>query len=90
VVLSEELRPKQSDAAFRADVETQLAQLLKDVNSELADYEKLQMIVITREPWTIENGCLTPTMKIKRTRIESEVGTRVDGWYAGRSKVQWA
>jgi long-chain acyl-CoA synthetase len=90
VVLSEELRPKQSDAAFRADVETQLAQLLKDVNSELADYEKLQMIVIAREPWTIENGCLTPTMKIKRTRIESEVGTRVDGWYAGRSKVQWA
>ncbi len=90
VVLSEELRPKQSDAAFRADVETQLTQLLKDVNSELADYEKLQMIVITREPWTIENGCLTPTMKIKRTRIESEVGTRVDGWYAGRSKVQWA
>jgi len=90
VVLSEELRPKQSDAAFRTDVETQLTQLLKDVNSELADYEKLQMIVITREPWTIENGCLTPTMKIKRTRIESEVGTRVDGWYAGRSKVQWA
>lgn len=90
VVLSEELRPKQSDAAFRTDVEAQLTQLLKDVNSELADYEKLQMIVITREPWTIENGCLTPTMKIKRTRIESEVGTRVDGWYAGRSKVQWA
>jgi long-chain acyl-CoA synthetase len=90
VVLSEELRPKQSDAAFRIDVETQLTQLLKDVNSELADYEKLQMIVITREPWTIENGCLTPTMKIKRTRIETEVGTRVDGWYAGRSKVQWA
>ena len=32
------------------------------------------MIVVAREPWTIENGCLTPTMKIKRSRIEDGCG----------------
>ncbi|MFZ3218660.1 MAG: AMP-binding protein [Rhodoferax sp.] len=90
VVLAEDLRPRQSDAAFRAEVEAQLAQLLADVNRELADYEKLQLIVIASEPGPSENGCLTPTMKIRRSRIESEVTTRVEGWYADRAQVQWA
>ena len=39
VVLSEEVRPKQQDPAFRAEAQAQLAELLKHVNSELADYE---------------------------------------------------
>ena len=70
VVLAEDLRPRTGDPAVRAQVEQELAALLKQVNAKVADYEKLQMIVIAREPWTIENGCLTPTMKIKRSRIE--------------------
>jgi long-subunit acyl-CoA synthetase (AMP-forming) len=48
------------------------------------------MIVVVREPWSIENGFLTPTMKIKRARIEAAVAPQVEGWYAGRDRVQWA
>ena len=47
------------------------------------------MIVIAQEPWTIENGFLTPTMKIRRSRIEGEVSTKVDTWYGASGKVQW-
>ncbi len=89
VVLGEDVRPKLKDAAFRKDVEAQLAQLLKDVNAGLISHEKLQMIVVAQEPWTIENGFLTPTMKIKRSRIENEVSTRVETWYSSNGKVQW-
>jgi long-subunit acyl-CoA synthetase (AMP-forming) len=89
VVLGEDVRPKLKDAAFKKDVEAQLAQLLKDVNAELVSHEKLQMIVVAQQPWTIENGFLTPTMKIKRSRIENEVATRVDAWYGTSGKVQW-
>jgi len=28
-------------------------------------------------------------MKIKRSRIENEVSTRVETWYSSNSKVQW-
>jgi long-subunit acyl-CoA synthetase (AMP-forming) len=90
VVLGEDVRPKQKDPAFRKEVEAELAQLLKDVNAELVSHEKLQMIVVAQQPWTIENGFLTPTMKIRRARIEGDVSGKVDIWYGVAGKVQWA
>jgi len=33
---------------------------------------------------------LTPTMKIKRARIESAVEPQLANWYSGREKVRWA
>lgn len=90
VVLAEDVRPKQKDPAFRKHVEAELTQLLKDVNAELVNHEKLQLIVIAQQPWTIENGFLTPTMKIRRARIEGEVVSKVDNWYGGKDKVQWS
>lgn len=90
VVLAEGLRPKQKDPAFRKEVEAQLTQLLDEVNASLVPYERLQTIVVTQTPWSIENGFLTPTMKVKRSRIEGEVSAKVESWYGAASKVQWA
>jgi long-subunit acyl-CoA synthetase (AMP-forming) len=90
VVLAEELRPRTGDPAVRTKVEQELGALLKQVNARLSDYEQLQMIVIAREPWTIENGSLTPTMKIKRSRIEADAAAQVEAWYASGAKVVWA
>jgi long-subunit acyl-CoA synthetase (AMP-forming) len=71
-------------------VEEELETLLRDVNSGLAEYLRLRMIVVAREPWSIENGCLTPTMKIRRSRIEASVAGHVEGWYAAPGPVVWA
>ncbi len=89
VVLAEALRPRTTDAAVRQEVEQEMAQLLKSVNNQVADYEQRKMIVIAREPWSIENGFLTPTMKIRRNRIESAVEQELDNWYANRASVFW-
>ena len=90
VVLAESLRARQADAKLRAELSPQLEVMLKSVNAELADHERLQMLVVANEPWSIENGCLTPTMKIKRSRIEAGVEDRVAGWYASGAAVVWA
>ena len=89
VVLAEDLRPKVGDPAVRAQVQTELTSLLTSVNSDLADYEKLQMIVVAPDPWSIENGYLTPTMKIRRGRIESAIEAQVESWYASKKTVNW-
>jgi len=90
VVLAEDLRPRVADPTVRAQVQGELERLLDRVNQGLADYEQLRMVVVAREPWSIENGCLTPTMKIKRGRIEAAVAPQVERWYAEPKKVLWA
>ena len=90
VVLAEDLRPKLRDPAVKARTEEELERLLKEVNQQLANYEQLKMIVVLAEPWTIENGCLTPTMKVRRSRIEAAVGAKVDAWYEMEASVHWA
>ena len=90
VVLAETLRPRQNDPALRIEVEAEFTRLLDEVNAQAADYEQLKMIVIAREPWSIENGCLTPTMKIKRARIEHMSAPQIEQWYGNQKKVMWA
>ena len=90
VVLAEDLRPKLKQSEVRSEVEKALADLLAEVNQGIADYERLKMLVVASEPWSIENGCLTPTMKIKRSRIEYAVQHQLDHWYASRSNVIWS
>lgn len=89
VVLDENLRPRLESAELRARIDSELAQLLREVNDGLAKHEQLQFLVIAPEPWTIENGCLTPTMKIKRSRIEATVAGAVEGWYSRPGPVLW-
>jgi long-subunit acyl-CoA synthetase (AMP-forming) len=89
VVLVEDIRHKIGNAAVRTQMQHKLTELLRATNAGLPDYEKLQMIVVTPEPWSIDNGCLTPTMKIRRNRIESMVEAQVDGWYAKKEAVVW-
>ena len=90
VVPAEELRPRLADAAVRERVEAEMASLLQAVNAELADHERLALLVLAREPWSIEGGTLTPTMKIKRSRIEADVAAQVEAWYAKGQHVVWA
>ncbi len=90
VVLAENLRPRVKTPEVKTEVERELTQLLKDVNQQLADYEQLRMLVIAPEPWSIENGYLTPTMKIRRNRIETAVHEDMEQWYASKGAVHWA
>ena len=90
VVLAEDVRPKLKDPAFKAEVTQQMTTLLNETNKDLADYEKMQMVVIANEPWSIDNGCLTPTLKIKRAKIEAMVEPQVDKWFHGKDKVMWS
>jgi long-subunit acyl-CoA synthetase (AMP-forming) len=88
VVLAESLRPRLSDEAVRREVQAEMEKLLSEVNRQVADHERLQTLVIAREPWSIDNGLLTPTMKLKRSRIEAAFEGEVARWYE-KSGVQW-
>jgi long-chain acyl-CoA synthetase len=39
------------------------------------------------QPWTVDNGFITPTFKVKRNRIEEAYGAKFEGWVGKRAKV---
>lgn len=89
VVLAEHLRSQLGDPAERMRMEEELLLMLKDVNAQLPSYERLQMLVVAHDPWSIENGCLTPTLKIKRRKIEAQAAERMADWYGEQRAVVW-
>jgi long-chain acyl-CoA synthetase len=59
------------------------------VNSDLESYEQLEKAVIIKEPWTIENGLMTPSLKVKRNEIEKIFLSRYPQWYKQKDTVVW-
>ncbi len=51
------------------------------VNTHLASHEAIKKFEITHEAWTIENGCLTPSLKIKRKYLEKKYAEVLDEMY---------
>ncbi len=90
IVLSDEAKAEiKSGEADREGIESELAVLKAEVNSTLDPHEHLQCLVIVSDPWTIESGFLTPTMKIKRNVIESTYEPNLEKWYSANKDVIW-
>jgi len=89
VLLSEGLRKKRDDASVRQQVEAELSQLLEQINKAVDPHEQLELIAVVKDEWLIENGFLTPTMKIKRSVIETTYEPMLDGWMTQKRKVVW-
>ena len=67
-VLNEQVRERADDTHER------LQATLNEVNSELESHQRLDHIVVSDEVWSIENDMLTPTLKIKRNKLEERYG----------------
>ncbi len=89
VMLNAEAVQQAGDAARRAAMETALAEHLAAVNAPLDPHEQLDCLVVVSTPWTVDNGFITPTFKVRRNRIEEVYAPRYEGWVAARRKVVW-
>ena len=89
VVLSERARGNVASESDRDRMASALDSLRKEINAQLDHHEQLKMLVVIGEEWTIDNGKLTPTMKLKRGAIEEESAPHVEGWYGSNKNVIW-
>ncbi len=89
VVLSDAARARARATAELEALTRSLEAHLERTNATLDPHERLEKVVVTRDTWTIENGLLTPTMKVKRAAIEARYAARVEGWYGAGPRVLW-
>ena len=90
LMLNEDAVARSRDAAGRAALEDAMANHLMTVNHGLDPHEQLEALILMKEPWTVENGLITPTFKIKRNVLETRYATSFDRWTSSERKVVWA
>ena len=90
LMLNPDAAARARDAGGRSALEASLAEHLKKVNAQLDPHEQLDCLVITAEAWSVENDILTPTMKVKRNKIEDVFAANYERWVGQRKKVIWA
>ncbi|MGE8532485.1 MAG: AMP-binding protein, partial [Acinetobacter guillouiae] len=89
IMLAEDIRNSLKQNPKRDEIENTLKALRLKINEELEAHAKISFFVVVNEPWTMENDLLTPTMKIKRNKIESHYEPFLDAWAQQKKEVVW-
>jgi long-chain acyl-CoA synthetase len=55
---------------------------MRDALADFPGYAKIRRVALSLEPWTIDNGLQTPTLKIKRNQVLARYNEAVERMYA--------
>ena len=58
---------------------------IKKANEGLSSIEKIRKFIVAKEPFSTENGLLTPTMKVRRHKVVEIYGETLDDLYGSKT-----
>jgi len=58
-----------------------LTEHVQKINSELASFESIKKFEVVFETWSVDNGCLTPSMKVKRKFVQKRYEHLINQMY---------
>jgi long-chain acyl-CoA synthetase len=56
--------------------------IVTELNQTLARFEKLKKVVVIAEEFSVENGALTPSLKLRRRIVEQRYHSQIEALYA--------
>ncbi len=68
-----------TDSKVEAEV---LGRIARNISS-FPGYAKVNRVLLLTEPWSIDNGLLTPKLSMKRNKITTRFAKEIDALYAG-------
>ena len=77
------VRPDMPESLRDTRVEQQALRRIIAQIGEFPGYAKVRRVLLLVEPWSIENGLLTPTLKIKRARVFAHYEKEIAHLYEG-------
>ena len=89
LMLNAETFGRAADPTERTQLEQSLAAHVASINATLDPHEQLDCVVVVRDAWTVDNDLVTPTLKVKRNRIEAVYGQHYETWVSSRRTVIW-
>ncbi len=78
------VRPDMPESLHDSRVEQQVLQRIAEQIKEFPGYAKIRRVLLLTEPWSIENGLLTPTLKFKRAKVLARYENEIEQLYQGR------
>ena len=81
---------KAGSAEGRKELESTFNEHLTVINEKLDPHEQLDCLVVVTEPWSVDNGFITPTFKVKRNRVEEVYGLNYEKWAGSGKKIVWS
>jgi long-chain acyl-CoA synthetase len=76
-------------AKTKAEIQLSMERTLAVINPKLEAYERVSAVIILKYDWTVENGLMTPTLKVKRNELEKIYLPTYPRWYAMNQLVIW-
>ncbi len=73
----------------KTTVNSSIIEELDKVNTKLAGHERISTLIVTKDIWSVENKLLTPTMKIKRGKLDEKYGPSFFNWHEDSDKLIW-
>ena len=67
------------------DLEVIISKEIKKANENLSSIEKIRKYIIVRDPFSTDNGLLTPTMKVRRHKVKEMYGELLDDLYGSKA-----
>ena len=75
------LDPLQNESLGSKVLQQHFVRLLRQWLFEFPAYARIRRVHLTLQPWTIENGLLTPTLKVKRALVEQRYDKEIKALY---------
>ena len=89
VMLSAAAQEQAKTLAGRLALEAALTAHRNAVNARIQGFERLCCLVVSDITWTPENGFVTPTLKVKRGKIDEAYGPQFAEWASRSQAVVW-
>jgi long-subunit acyl-CoA synthetase (AMP-forming) len=66
-----------------------LEKKLEDINAKLDNYKKISTLIVVKDEWSVENELVTPTLKIKRNKVDQKYQRNFEKWHKANESVLW-